>query len=314
MRLYRYCDLTGGFQPRVAVAIDGDPPIDLIGCWEAAGHGDPDLQSGQWLTSSLLLIEEGPELWRLVADAIRAAPADFIVDTKVDGFRWLCPLDRAASLRDFLAFESHVLRGAERRKSTVPEYWYEAPVYYKGNHRAILGPDDECEWPSFTHRLDFELEVAMIVGVGGRDITHESASAHIFGFTVMNDFSARDVQAREMSAWLGPAKGKDFATALGPCIVTADELGSEPDLEMVCRVNGDEWGRARSGDAHWRWADMLAHVSDGEDVYPGDVYGSGTPGGCCGLDLGRELKPGDVIELEIESIGLLRNQIGPRPE
>jgi 2-keto-4-pentenoate hydratase/2-oxohepta-3-ene-1,7-dioic acid hydratase in catechol pathway len=313
VRLYRYTDLAGGFQPRIAVAMGDGGPVDLIGCWEAAGHDDPDLQTGQWLTSSLLLIEEGPQLWQLIAEAVLATSEDFIVDPQAEGFRWLCPLDRAASLRDFLAFESHVMRGAERRDSTVPEYWYEAPVYYKGNHRAIIGPDDECEWPPFTSKLDFELELAMIVGVGGRDISHETAGRHIFGFTVMNDFSARDIQAREMSAWLGPAKGKDFATALGPCIVSSDEVGVEPDLEMVCRVNGEEWGRARSGDAHWNWADMLVHVSRGEDVYPGDVYGSGTPGGCCGLDLGRELEPGDLVELEIGGIGLLRNPVGRPP-
>jgi 2-keto-4-pentenoate hydratase/2-oxohepta-3-ene-1,7-dioic acid hydratase in catechol pathway len=313
VRLYRYTDLAGGFQPRIAVAMGNGAPVDLIGSWEAAGHDDPDLLTGQWLTSSLLLIEEGPQLWQLIAEAVRAASKEFIVDPHAEGFRWLCPLDRAASLRDFLSFESHVLRGAERRDSKVPEYWYVAPVYYKGNHRAIIGPDDECEWPRFTSKLDFELELAMIVGVGGRDISPETAGRHIFGFTVMNDFSARDIQAREMSAWLGPAKGKDFATALGPCIVTTDEVGVEPDLDMVCRVNGEEWGRARSGEAHWKWADMLGHVSRGEDVYPGDVYGSGTPGGCCGLDLGRELEPGDLVELEIEGIGLLRNPVGRPP-
>jgi 2-keto-4-pentenoate hydratase/2-oxohepta-3-ene-1,7-dioic acid hydratase in catechol pathway len=149
--------------------------------------------------------------------------------------------------------------------------------------------------------------------VRARDVDRESAGEHIFGFTVMNDFSARDIQAREMTAWLGPAKGKDFATALGPCIVTADEVGTNPDLEMICRVNGEEWGRARSSEAYWSWADMLVHVSNGEDVHPGDVYGSGTPGGCCGLDLGRYLEPGDVVELDIEHIGVLRNRIGRAP-
>jgi 2-keto-4-pentenoate hydratase/2-oxohepta-3-ene-1,7-dioic acid hydratase in catechol pathway len=171
-----------------------------------------------------------------------------------------------------------------------------------------------CPWPSYTGKLDFELELAMIVGRKGRDIAKDEAKEHVFGFTVLNDFSARDVQAREMSAWLGPAKGKDFATSLGPCILTADEVGAEPDLEMICRVNGDEWGRARSSNTHWKWSDMIVHVSKDEEIFPGDVYGSGTPGGCCGLDLGRELHPGDVVELEIEKIGTLRNTVGePRP-
>jgi 2-keto-4-pentenoate hydratase/2-oxohepta-3-ene-1,7-dioic acid hydratase in catechol pathway len=153
----------------------------------------------------------------------------------------------------------------------------------------------------------------MIVGRKGRDVPTDAASSFVYGFSILNDFSARDIQAREMTAWLGPAKGKDFATALGPCIVTADELGAEPDLEMICRVNGEVWGRSRSSKARWKWADMIAHVSQSEEIWPGDVYGSGTPGGCCGLDLGRELGPGDVVELEIEGIGLLRNTIGPRP-
>ena len=176
-----------------------------------------------------------------------------------------------------------------------------------------VGPGDEVVWPRYSEYLDFELELAMIVSRRGRDVPKEMGGRYIFGFTVFNDFSARDVQAKEISAWLGPAKGKDFANALGPCIVTADELGTEPDLAMVCRVNGEEWGRGRSSDARWTWSQMLAHVSEGEDVYPGDVYGSGTPGGCCGLDLGRDLSPGDVVELEIERIGILRNTIGPRP-
>jgi 2-keto-4-pentenoate hydratase/2-oxohepta-3-ene-1,7-dioic acid hydratase in catechol pathway len=231
------------------------------------------------------------------------------VDETARAFRWLRPIDGIASLRDFLAFEDHVKRGAERRGTEVPSYWYEAPIYYKGNHRALLGPDEDCPWPSYTEHLDLELELAAIIGLGDRDVPKKEAGELIFGFTVFNDFSARDIQARETSAWLGPGKGKDFANAFGPCIVTADEIGSEPDLEMICRVNGEEWGRARSSEMHWSWADMISHVSRDEDVWPGDVYGSGTPGGCCGLDIDRKLASGDLVELEIEKIGILRNRI-----
>lgn len=298
-----------GSEPRVAIAVDNSPAIDLVDAWHAA-KGGSDPETRRCLSSSLRLIEEGPERWGEVREVVRAARGS--PDLALGEVRLLAPLDRVPSLRDFLAFEDHVLRGAERRRSPVPPYWYEAPVYYKGNHRSIIGPDSECRWPSFTQRLDFELEMAMIVGRKGRNVTADAAEEFIFGFSVLNDFSARDVQAREMTAWLGPAKGKDFATALGPAIVTADEVGAEPDLEMVCRVNGHEWGRGHSSSARWKWADMIAHVSADEDIYPGDVYGSGTPGGCCGLDLGRELAPGDVVELEIEKIGVLRNTIGPR--
>ena len=287
----------------MAIAVDGKSPVDLLSAWKKT-HGDT--KHTYYLASTRLFIEEGPDVWAEAASVVAAAGDDDVVP---DSARLLCPLDRIPSLRDFLAFENHVKGGAERRGVAVPQYWYEAPVYYKGNHRMLLGPDDVCPWPAYTESMDFELELAMIVGKSGRDVSRDDAGSHIFGFTVFNDFSARDVQAKEMSAWLGPGKGKDFANAFGPCIVTADEVGVEPDLEMICRVNGDEWGRARSSEMHWRWADMVAHVSLDEDIYPGDVYGSGTPGGCCGLDLGRSLGAGDVVELEIEGIGVLRTAI-----
>ncbi|MFN2594038.1 MAG: fumarylacetoacetate hydrolase family protein, partial [Actinomycetota bacterium] len=315
MRLFRYVSHRGGFQPRLAVAVDGGQPIDLIDAWRRETGTRLDWDESGFLVSFVSLIEDGPEVWSEVRGVVHAAGHDdeMKVGDQTPGLRWLCPLERMSSLRDFLAFEDHVKRGAARRNTSVPDYWYEAPVYYKGNHRAVIGPDEECRWPSYSNRLDFELELGMIVGKRGRNISATDAHRYVFGFTILNDFSARDVQSKEMSAWLGPAKGKDFCNALGPCIITADEVGAEPDLEMICRVNGEEWGRGRSSDAHWRWADMISHVSTGEDVWPGDVYGSGTPGGCCGLDNDRELDPGDVVELEIERIGILRNVIGPRP-
>lgn len=314
MRLYRYVSNRGGFQPRLAVAGGGEAPVDLIDAWNEVTGTRFDLESAPFLASTATLIEQGPEVWQEVADVARAASSvpDLHITQTGNGFRWLSPLDRLASLRDFLAFEDHVKRGAARRGTDVPEYWYEAPVYYKGNHRAMLGPDDVCPWPSYSERVDFELELAMVMGRRGRDVPVAAAPDLIFGFTILNDFSARDIQAREVSAWLGPAKGKDFANALGPCIVTCNEVGTEPDLEMICRVNGEEWGRARSSDAKWGWAEMIAHVSQSEDIFPCDVYGSGTPGGCCGLDLGRDLQPGDEVELEIEGIGVLRNRVGDR--
>lgn len=306
MRLYRYVVGPGGYQPRLAVAVGDREPVDLLTAWKKT---HPRSEHTYFMASTRLFIAEGRDVWTEAASVIEDVADDAPLPKDA---RWLCPLDRVASLRDFLAFENHVRGGAERRDTSVPPYWYEAPIYYKGNHRALLGPDDHCPWPSYTERMDFELELAMVVGKGGRDVSADSAGDHIFGFTVFNDFSARDVQAKEMSAWLGPGKGKDFANAFGPCIVTADEVGAEPDLEMICRVNGQEWGRARSSEMHWKWGQMIAHVSRDEDIYPGDVYGSGTPGGCCGLDIGRALNPGDVVELEIESIGTLRNTIADR--
>lgn len=302
--------------PRLAVQAAADAPIvDLVRAWTVETGGlEGDM--GPYMSSTLSFIEGGTGLWERVRTVAEAAPGDAVVDEARPGFRWLCPLDRVASLRDFLAFESHVKLGAERRGGKVPPYWYEAPVYYKGNHRQLLGPDDELPWPSYTRRLDFELEMAMIVGTRGTRISEEHAARHIFGFTLFNDVSARDVQMAEVSAWLGPAQGKDFANVFGPCIVTADELGSEPDVPMRCLVNGEEWGRGRSGELHWSWAQMLAFVSRAETVYPGDVYGSGTPGGCCGLDLDRRLKPGDRVRLELGRPAnlALENPVGAPPE
>ena len=314
MRIYRYKSRGGGFQPRLAVAVD-DVAVDLLRAWDEVTGTRLDIDTSNFLVSPLHLIEQGPEVWKEVRDVARAASdlPELQVDLDEPGMKLLCPMNFIASLKDFLAFENHVKLGAERRGGEVPPYWYEAPVYYKGNRRALMGPDDTCPWPPYTEWLDFELEMAMIVGSRGRDIPREEAGEHIFGFMVFNDWSARDIQMKEVSAWLGPAKGKDFANSFGPCIVTADEVGSEPDLEMICRVNGEEWGRGRSSDLHWKWADMVAHVSTCEDIYPGDVYGSGTPGGCCGLDLNRKLEPGDVVELEIEKIGTLRNTVGRKP-
>ena len=289
--------------------------IDLPSAWTwLPGRTQEGDRPGLW--SLAALVEEGPAFWAAVVDVVRATRGnhfDLRVRLEDPNIELLCPLDRCGSLRDFLAFEDHVQNGANRRGGEVPAYWYEAPIYYKGNHRQWIDPEETCPWPPYTDFMDFELELAMIVGKSGTDIPKDKAGEHIFGFSVLNDFSARDVQMKEVTAWLGPAKGKDFANALGPCIITADEVGTEPDLEMICRVNGEEWGRSRSAAKHWSWSDMIAYVSTAEDVYPTDVYGSGTPGGCCGLDLGRSLAPGDVVELEIEKIGVLRNVVGPRP-
>jgi 2-keto-4-pentenoate hydratase/2-oxohepta-3-ene-1,7-dioic acid hydratase in catechol pathway len=244
-------------------------------------------------------------------DAARAAfEHDDVLDFVVEDPRLLVPI-LPASLRDFLAFEDHVKLGAERRGTDVPDSWYEIPVYYKGNHRAVIGPEETVAWPPFTEVLDFELEVAAIVGRRGRDLSEEDAEARIFGYTVMNDWSARDLQSKEMAAWLGPAKSKDFATSLGPYVVTPDEFDPS-SARLVARVNGEVWGEGHLADARWSFAQMIAYVSQGEDVWPGDVYGSGTFGGGCGLDQGRSLSAGDVVELEVEGLGVLRNTVGSR--
>jgi 2-keto-4-pentenoate hydratase/2-oxohepta-3-ene-1,7-dioic acid hydratase in catechol pathway len=223
--------------------------------------------------------------------------------------RVLAPLPNPPSLRDFIAFEEHIAATSKKRGQPIPPEWYKQPVYYKGNHRTIIGPDEDLHWPLETNKLDYELELACVIGRRGRDIPEREAEAYIAGYTIMNDFSARDVQFQEMACRLGPAKGKDFATAIGPCLLTPDEISDLSQLKMIARVNGEVWSEGRFGSIHWSFSQMIAHVSRGELIYPGDLFGSGTVGGGCGLEMDRYLKPGDVVELEIQPIGILRNKV-----
>ena len=226
-----------------------------------------------------------------------------------DTVRLLAPLPKPASLRDFYAFEGHARYGYARRGEPMPDSWFKMPVYYKGNTNTIIGSDSDVLWPSYTRRFDYETEMGMVIGRQGRDISEVDAPAYIAGYTVLNDFSARDIQRDEMACRLGPAKAKDFATALGPCLVTPDEMPAWDEVRMIARVNGEVWSDSNYGTIHWSWAQMIAHVSQSETVYPGDVFGSGTMSGGCGFELDRWLQPGDVVELEISGIGILRNRV-----
>lgn len=224
------------------------------------------------------------------------------------------PLPRPNQLRDFLAFEVHTKSGFDRRGQPMPEAWYRMPVYYKGNPRTLIGHEESVLWPYYTKKMDYELELACIIGKEGRDIPAEKATPYIFGYAIMNDFSARDIQMEEMSCRLGPAKGKDFATSVGPWIVTADEIPNPRDMRMQARINGQTWSDGNSGTSLWTFEQMIAHVSMEETLYPGDIFGSGTVGGGCGLELDRWLQPGDTVELEIQHLGVLRNKLqNPSP-
>jgi 2-keto-4-pentenoate hydratase/2-oxohepta-3-ene-1,7-dioic acid hydratase in catechol pathway len=177
----------------------------------------------------------------------------------------------------------------------------------------VIGPEDEIPWPAYTDKLDHELELAAVIGAPGRDIPADRALEHVFGWTIWNDLSARDVQARELKLGLGPAKGKDWdgSNVLGPCIVTADELDAS-DLHMAVRVNGETWGEDTSAHMHHSFADLIAYASLAQTLYPGELLGSGTAAGGSGLELDRWLEEGDEIELEIEGIGILRNRVGTK--
>jgi 2-keto-4-pentenoate hydratase/2-oxohepta-3-ene-1,7-dioic acid hydratase in catechol pathway len=236
-------------------------------------------------------------------------PNDETLVYSPDQIRLRTPLPNPPSVRDFYAFEQHVKTGFERRGEPMPQEWYEMPVYYQSGHHNIIGTDDDVLWPSFTEKFDYELELAAIIGQQGTNIPAERARDHIAGFTVMNDFSARDIQRREMKVRLGPAKGKHWCTGLGPYLVTADEVLDPYNLRMVARVNGEQWSDSNSGTLFWKFEQMIEFVTRDDTIYPGDVIGSGTVGTGCGLELNRWVQPNDVMELEIEKIGVLRNRI-----
>ena len=258
------------------------------------------------------LVEAAPEVQARVTEQVRAVVDDGPAWSPLAQARLLAPLRAPNSLRDFLAFESHVARGAARRGTPVPEAWHRMPVFYKGNRRSIVGPDEVVPWPSYTERMDFECEVAAVVGRRGRDLDPAAAGAYVFGFTIMDDWSARDVQKDEMSCWLGPAKGKDFATSLGPVVVTPDEWSPEEPHEMQVLVDGELWSTGSTAGRRWTFAEMLAWASREEDLWPTDVLGSGTYGGGCGLDLGRWLPPDCVVTLRVEGLGELVNRVVKR--
>jgi 2-keto-4-pentenoate hydratase/2-oxohepta-3-ene-1,7-dioic acid hydratase in catechol pathway len=245
-------------------------------------------------------------------DAARAAAQSADEETRIpDSARFLAPIDPIA-YRDFMAFEQHFVTAAREVRGGDPApVLYELPVSYFGNAHAVLGPEDVIPWPHYSDHMDYELELGMVIGVTGRDISPEDAPRHILGLTVFNDFSARDIQLREMSGGLGPSKGKHFGSAVGPRIVTLDAL---PDaLRMTARVNGELWSDNSSSTIMWSLGELVAWASAGEPLVAGTLLGSGTVGGGCGLELGRRLSPGDVVELEIEGIGVLRNRLGERP-
>lgn len=232
--------------------------------------------------------------------------------------RLKAPLPTPKSFRDFYAFEQHVKSARENRGLDMIPEWYQIPVFYFSNHLAIKGPEDKISMPINCNWLDYELEVACVIGKQCRNISAEEAEDYIFGYCILNDWSARDLQRQEMKVGLGPAKGKDFATSIGPYILTKDELenlrsGKGFDITMKARVNGGLLSEGNMKDIYYSFGEMLERASTGVTLYPGEIIGSGTVGTGCILELGtdvhRWLQSGDVVELEIDKLGVLKNSI-----
>ncbi|WP_060904875.1 fumarylacetoacetate hydrolase family protein [Streptomyces scabiei] len=289
------------------------------GKWQSGIVTDDQVHAFEYPVELLDLIVEGEECLR--GEGERALTGSLPVP--VADVRLLPPL-QPPTVRDYMTFESHVAGVARGYGDTVPEEWYAAPAFYFTNPYATIGAHDDVPVPPGCLRFDFELEVAAVIGKAGRDLTPEQAREHIIGYTILNDWSARDLQGREMRVKLGPAKGKDTATTLGPWLVTTDEL--EPhrdaegflDLALTVQVNGETIGRDRLANMAWTFEEMAAYASRGTWIRPGDVLGSGTcgNGGCLAELWGRNgalepppLIPGDHVTMTVEGIGTLSNTV-----
>jgi 2-keto-4-pentenoate hydratase/2-oxohepta-3-ene-1,7-dioic acid hydratase in catechol pathway len=279
--------------------------------------------------SMIALIESGNKSLELIGNLMESIPEQAPYLYRLNNVRLLAPVPVPPQIRDFSVFELHMKQagaGMARIRSArtgsndplptpddivLPESFYRQPIYYKANRLSVIGQDHEVSWPRYATLLDYELEFGIYLSKSGRNIPVEEARDYIFGFTIYNDISARDAQEYEMTCPFGPSKGKDFDTGnvMGPWIVTADELPDPYALTMIARVNGEEWSRGSSSTMIHRFEEMIAHVSQEETLYPGEFFGSGTVGNGCGLELNRWLKPGDVVELEVEGIGVLKNRI-----
>jgi fumarylacetoacetate (FAA) hydrolase len=318
---------------RLAAALDGGATpgqwLDLEVARRRAAAADPRLAHNATLYRQPLTTLDDHLARGSRVDALRELVEGFARQDEDDdavmagaGLAFGPPVLRPPSLRDFYAFEGHVRTMWERRGGEVPETWYRLPIFYFSNVSEVRGPDDPIWSPAASQELDYELEVAAVVDTPARDLPAERAEEAIGGYTIFNDWSARDLQREETVVRLGPAKGKDFASSFGPWLVTPDELsdarvGNGYDLAMTAEVNGTETSRGRWSDAQFSFGEMLARASADVQLRPGDLVGSGTVGTGCLLEvrdatLGRYLEPGDEVVMRIDRLGALRNHIVAR--
>jgi len=308
-------------------AVEDEGLIDLNAACaarlEADGRtGRPSEIADAIVPSSIIPFLTGGKLTREKADASLAFTKECMPEIGPRGeqilyrkadVKLLAPVPEPNSIRDTLSFEGHMKNFERRTGKPTPPRWYEVPIYYKGNRRSVTGPDETIEWPSYTEKLDYELEFGVVIGQQGRDIPVNKAGSYIAGYTIFNDISARDVIPEEVSTNLGPAKAKDMETGnvIGPWLVTADSLDAS-SLDMEARINGEVWSSGNSSDMYHSFPEIISYISQSETLYPGDFIGSGTVANGCGDELDRWIQPGDTVELEVEGIGVLKNVIGPR--
>ncbi len=324
---------------------DGQPQI---GALTSAGETVVALQAGasardsrdyHFFSSALAFLEAGAEAREKAYEVLEFARSEKPpeVEFPLASANLLAPLPHPESIRDCLCFEDHIINAIRviglGRMAGVDEWieralgrkrslayranraFYERPIYYKSNCFSVVGTDEDVRIPAYTNQFDYELEWGVFIGKRGRDIKRAEARSYIGGYTIFNDFSARDIQVKEQRGRLGPSKGKDFDTgnAMGPWLVTPDEISEPYGLTMTARVNGEEWSRGTTADMYWSFEDLIEYISRSETLHPGEFLGSGTCSGAlgrgCGLELGKFLHEGDLVELEVGGIGILRNRV-----
>ncbi|MDH2905575.1 MAG: fumarylacetoacetate hydrolase family protein [Methanomassiliicoccales archaeon] len=308
---------------RVGAVISGEHIVDLnSACYsKKCEEGDPTpRESADFLMppDMIQLAKRGERAMSEIRDVISwvgerrdiRGPDGERIFWKMGEVRLLPPVLKPPVLRDFAAFETHLKNTFGKMGVALPEAWYRRPMAFKGNPTTIFGQDASIVWPAYTEKLDYEMEICAVIGKPGSNIPVDRAYEHIFGFTILNDFSARDIQTEEMSNHTGPFKAKDFAWGLGPWIVTTDEIGSVDRVEMSIKVNGDVWSSTSSEAMKWNFAELVSYTSTDEMLNTGDLIGSGTVNGGCGFEIDRWLKPGDMVEIEVKKIGTLKNRIG----
>ncbi|WP_163271017.1 fumarylacetoacetate hydrolase family protein [Chelativorans alearense] len=304
-----------------ALGADGSHLVDLATAAEGRDQGA--------FASMLALIEGGERALDLARSVAERAEASGDHLLKLDSVELRAPIPVPPQIRDFSVFPTHIRQapvGMQKLAAMlagkpipdispapdVPEVYRKRPIYYITNRFSVIGPEQVVKWPEYSQYRDFELELAAVLWKTGKEIPVERAADHIFGYTLYNDFSARDTQLFEMQGMLGPAKGKSFdlGNAMGPCIVTRDEIENVRNLQVTARINGEVFTTDDCSQMLHGFEEMIAFVSQGETLYPGEIFGSGTIGNACGLEHARFFEKGDVVEIECEPVGVLRNTFG----
>ncbi len=314
-----------GAAPRVGIVHNGDRLL-----FDVATAASREGMDGAPFASMLALIDSDEAGLDAARGLFERRQREEDLSTEVEAVELLAPLPEPRQMRDGMTFPLHIRqgpRGMRRLAATgnpqalaaidseplpdLAEVYRQVPIYYITNRLIVRGPGTTVRWPRYSRVMDYELEFGVITRRRGINITADAARGHIFGYTVFNDFSARDQQLIEMQGWLGPAKGKSFdgANVIGPWIVTPDEIGDPYRLAMEARVNGEVWSRGVSEGMLFSFEEMIAYMSRDETLHPGEFIGSGTVGNGCGLEHGRFLQHGDTIELEVERIGILKNRV-----